>query len=138
MMKILIILSSVLFLSACFDSGDTQEKEVNKVQLGKTTFDKHCLVCHGKAGGGIVKDWRKRQADGNFPAPPMDGTAHTWHHSPTQLLRTINDGGVQFGGQMLGFKNQLSEAEKQALLDYIYSLWSKDIQQKYDARFQND
>lgn len=134
-MKILIILSSVLFLSACFDSGDAQEKEANKVQLGKTTFDKHCLVCHGKAGGGIVKDWRKRQADGNFPAPPLNGTAHTWHHSPTQLLRTINDGGVQFGGQMLGFKNQLSEAEKQALLDYIYSLWSKDIQQKYDARF---
>jgi hypothetical protein len=36
---------------------------------------------------------------------------------------------------MLGFKNQLSEAEKQALLDYIYSLWTEDIQQKYDARF---
>lgn len=65
----------------------------------------------------------------------LNGTAHAWHHSPTQLLRTINDGGVQFGGQMLGFKNQLSEAEKQALLDYIYSLWTEDIQQKYDARF---
>ncbi|QKQ23710.1 hypothetical protein HUE58_00505 [Candidatus Ruthia endofausta] len=70
-MKILIMLSSVLFLSSCFDSGDVQ---------AKTTFNKNCLVRHGKAGGGLVKDWKKRQADGNFPAPPVNGTVHTWHH----------------------------------------------------------
>jgi mono/diheme cytochrome c family protein len=68
--KILIILSSVLFLSGCFDNGDAQEKEADKMQLGKATFDKNCIVCHGKAGKGLVKDWKKRQADGNFPAPP--------------------------------------------------------------------
>jgi mono/diheme cytochrome c family protein len=52
------------------------------------------------------------------------------------LLNIINAGGAKLGGWMPGFKNQLSEEEKQAVLDYLYSLWSKDIQQKYNARFK--
>jgi len=136
-MKTLIILSSVLFLTGCFDNGDAQAKTEDSVKLGQITFDKNCIVCHGKAGKGIVKDWKKRSADGKFPPPPLNGTAHTWHHSPTQLLRTINDGGVKIGGQMPAFRSQLSDDEKQTLLDYIHSLWPSELQQKYNARFKS-
>lgn len=131
-MKIFIIILSVL-LSGCFDS-DIQADP--KIQLGKTTFENNCATCHGKAAQGVVKDWKKRLPNGMFPAPPLNGTAHTWHHSPKMLLNTINNGGAQFGGWMPRFKHQLTDDEKQALLDYLYSLWSKDIQQKYDARFK--
>ena len=40
------------------------------------------------------------------------------------------------GGQMPGFEERLSEQEKLALLDYIYSLWPGEIQTKYDKRFK--
>jgi len=157
-MKTLIILSSVLFLTGCFDS-DAQEKEQEKAaaketvkisqpsfsenkklkksaNLGQSVFDKNCIACHGQAGEGLTKDWKKRNADGKFPAPPVNGTAHAWHHSPKALMTTINDGGAKLGGWMPSFKDQLNEAEKQGLLDYIHSLWPNEIQQKYDSRFK--
>ena len=74
--------------------------------------------------------------NGNYPPPPLNGTAHTWHHSPEQLLYTINKGGTEMGGQMPAFEKRLTEEEKKALIDYMYSLWPKEIQVKYDDRFK--
>ena len=135
-MKTLIILSSALFLTGCFDNAEIQAKVEDSVQLGQAVFEKNCASCHGKEGQGLVENWKQRQADGNFPAPPVNGTAHAWHHSPAALLNTINNGGIKLGGSMPGFKNQLSEVEKQATLDYIHSLWPEAVQKKYDARFK--
>lgn len=135
-MKTLIILSSALFLTGCFDSGDAQAKTEDSVQLGKTTFNNNCVSCHGKTGEGLAKDWKKRDAGGKFPAPPINGTAHAWHHSPKALLTTINNGGAKLGGWMPAFKDSLNETEKQGLLDYIHSLWPSELQQKYDSRFK--
>lgn len=135
-MKVLIILSSALFLTGCFDNGDTPVAAKDSAQLGQVTFEKNCASCHGKSGQGLVKDWKQRQADGKFPAPPVNGTAHAWHHSPKALMNTINNGGIKLGGWMPGFKDQLSEEEKQAALDYIHDLWPEDTQKKYDKRFK--
>ncbi|SMM99753.1 Cytochrome c family protein [uncultured Candidatus Thioglobus sp.] len=157
-MRVLFLLTAVLFLSACGEEASekaqttepttttTTTATVNSVEKtasttkikpsGKAIFEQNCLVCHGKAGRGLFKDWKKRQPDGKFPAPPLNGTAHTWHHSPKLLLQTINNGGVKFGGTMPGFKDKLTDTEKQAILDYLYSLWPQDIQQKYSARFK--
>lgn len=132
-MKKLIILSSALFLISCFDNGDAQAK---KVALGKSVFDKNCAVCHGKAAVGLTKNWKQTLPNGKYPAPPLNGSAHTWHHSPKLLLNSINNGGQRLGGWMPPFKDKLSDEEKQAILDYLYSLWPQDIQQKYDARFE--
>ena len=135
-MKKLVILSSVLFLTGCFDSGDTNAQATDSVALGEVTFNKNCISCHGKEGQGLVKDWKKTQENGKYPAPPINGTAHAWHHSPKALLTTINNGGVKLGGWMPAFKDQLNETEKQGLLDYIHSLWPSELQKKYDARFK--
>jgi len=75
-------------------------------------------------------------ADGKYPAPPLDGSTHAWHHSPAQLLRTINEGGIKMGGQMPAFSKVLSSKEKQAVLDYIFSLWPVELKREYDKRFQ--
>jgi mono/diheme cytochrome c family protein len=135
-MKFLILFASALLLTGCFDNDDAPAQNTSSAQLGQATFEKNCATCHGKQGQGLVKDWKKRQADGKFPAPPVNGAAHAWHHSPQALLNTINNGGIKLGGWMPGFKDQLNEAEKQAVLDYIYSLWPEDIQQKYSSRFK--
>ncbi len=132
-MKKIIIALSALLLASCFDSGDAEAKEV---ALGKTVFNKNCASCHGKEAVGLTKNWKQTLPNGKYPAPPLNGTAHAWHHSPKLLLSAINNGGAKLGGWMPAFKNELSEKEKQATLDYLYSLWPKDIQQKYDRRFK--
>ncbi|MDC9715409.1 MAG: cytochrome c [Gammaproteobacteria bacterium] len=121
-----------IFLTGCFDSN---AQTADSVALGKATFDKNCVTCHGKSAQGLVTNW-KTPINGKYPAPPLNGSAHAWHHSPKLLLKTINEGGVKLGGSMPGFKNTLSTDEKQALLDYLYSLWPKNIQQRYDSRFE--
>lgn len=133
-MKIIAIVFPLFFLTACFDQADSSLAQ--SVQLGQATFEKNCVTCHGVEAQGITKDWKQKMPNGKYPAPPLNGTAHTWHHSPQTLLMTINNGGVALGGWMPGFKEKLDQAEKQALLDYIYSLWPESIKQKYDQRFK--
>jgi mono/diheme cytochrome c family protein len=135
-MKRLILVLATVFLTGCFDNGDANAQTTDSVALGETTFKQNCISCHGKEGQGLVKDWKKTQENGKYPAPPINGTAHAWHHSPKALLMTINNGGVALGGWMPGFKDKLSEGEKQGLLDYIHNLWPENIQKKYDSRFK--
>lgn len=130
-MKLLSVVLFFLLLSAC--SGDDSESV--DVAIGKAVFEANCAVCHGKKAGGLVSNWQEKGADGKYPAPPLDGTAHTWHHSPLQLLKTINEGGYQIGGQMPAFEKILTSDERQAALDYVFSLWPSEIKTKYDKRF---
>ena len=90
---------------------------------GKQVFKENCASCHGDTGQGLVKDWKKSDANGNFPAPPLNGTAHTWHHSKELLLRTVNNGGIPLGGTMPAFKDKLNDKQKEAVLAYVMSLW---------------
>ena len=133
--------SAVLPASASNEEASEQMvverwNSVEQVALGREVFTQNCAVCHGAEAQGTVSDWRETLDDGSFPPPPLNGSAHAWHHSPKTLLSTINNGGAKLGGQMPAFKDQLSEEEKQALLDYMYSLWPKDIQAKYSAQFK--
>ena len=104
--------------------------------LGESVYEKNCVGCHGPNGQGLAEDWKVKDANGNYPPPPLNGTAHTWHHSPEQLLYTINKGGTEMGGQMPAFEKRLSKEEKQALIDYMYNLWPKEIQTRYDQKFK--
>ena len=133
-MKILTI-TIIALLTGC-SSGDKEKSLESNIALGENVFNQNCVSCHGSKGRGLAENWKVKDENGNFPAPPLNGTAHTWHHSPSQLLYTINKGGVDMGGQMPGFEGRLNEDEKQALIDYIYSLWPSEIQSKYDERFK--
>ncbi|MDB4139704.1 cytochrome c [Candidatus Thioglobus sp.] len=133
-MKIFVI-AIITILAGC-SSGEKEKSSELNIALGEDVFNKNCVSCHGSKGAGLAKDWKVKDENGNYPAPPLNGTAHTWHHSPSDLLYTINKGGGEMGGMMPGFEQRLSEEEKLALIDYIYSLWPSEIQTKYDKRFK--
>jgi mono/diheme cytochrome c family protein len=101
---------------------------------GRQVFKDNCVACHGDKGQGLVEDWKKPQADGKFPAPPLNGSAHAWHHSKELLLRTVNNGGVPLGGTMPAFKDKLTDKEKEAVLAHIMSLWPDQVYKSWKKR----
>ena len=130
----LVFWSAILVgLSACTPE-ETAETPVEgrwytheKVSRGKPLFAQHCAACHGELGQGLVEDWRKTDADGNYPPPPLNGTAHTWHHPTEVLLRTIENGGVPLGGTMPAFGGVIDEQQALDIIAYFQSLWTDDI-----------
>ncbi len=97
-----------------------------QVDLGRMRFQIHCASCHGEFGEGMA-EWRKVNANGNYPPPPLDGSAHAWHHPLLILERTVAEGGVPLGGVMPGFAETLSEEETRATIAYFQSFWPDDI-----------
>lgn len=63
---------------------------------------------------------------GRFPPPPLNGTAHTWHHSMELLRRTIREGGIALGGRMPAFKNTLSSQEIDGVIAWFQAYWPDD------------
>ncbi len=62
-----------------------------QVQQGKLLYDQNCASCHKKNLSG-TKDWRSVDSDGHTVPPPLNGTAHTWHHSDELLHDIIKHG----------------------------------------------
>jgi mono/diheme cytochrome c family protein len=137
-------LSSLALLASCTDNQETiaavppnqvdvEDSGVMKrwyrpdqVQRGSVLYQTHCAGCHMPDASG-TSDWRKVDATGNYPPPPLNGTAHTWHHPMTILRRTIRDGGVPLGGSMPGFSNKLSVSEMDDILAWVQTLWPDKI-----------
>ncbi len=101
--------------------------DATRVARGKVVYEKHCMECHGVGGKGLPDDWRVRDADGMFPPPPLDDSAHAWHHPTAVLLEMIRDGSPQGQGKMPGWKDKLSEQDMQDVVAYIKSLWSDPV-----------
>jgi len=98
------------------------------VQQGAKLYQQNCQVCHGVAGAG-VPHWREKGPDGRLPPPPLNGTAHTWHHPAWSLLQTLRKGGAPVGGIMPGFEGRLSDNQMASVLAYINSLWPEEVYQ---------
>ena len=107
-----------------------------QARAGRILYDAHCLSCHGANGAGDA-NWRVRGADGAFPPPPLNGTAHTWHHNLAVLRRTIKRGGIPFGGKMPAFGEILDAEESDSVIAYIQSLWSEETYQIWKEQVQN-
>ena len=85
------------------------------------------MECHGAEGRGQAGDWRVRDADGHYPPPPLDDSAHAWHHPTAVLLEVIREGSPQGQGKMPAWKGKLTEQEMQDVVAYIKSLWSDPV-----------
>ena len=142
MMRHSILMTSVLLAAACTESVprsmpvEGRWYTAEQVDLGRELYATHCAVCHA-ADGSSTTEWRTPDADGIYPPPPLNGTAHTWHHPLTVLDDTIANGGVRFGGVMPGFSAVTDENERLAIVAWFQSLWSDDIYSKWqeiDAR----
>ncbi len=97
-----------------------------QVLQGKVLFLNHCASCHGEAAES-TPDWRKTDANGNYPPPPLNGTAHAWHHPLAILEQTIATGGIPLGGVMPGFASTLNEDEARATIAYFQDFWPDEI-----------
>jgi mono/diheme cytochrome c family protein len=101
--------------------------DFQRAEAGLAVYEKHCLACHGKDGVGQAGDWRVKRADGMYPPPPLDDSAHAWHH-PTQVLRkAIEQGSPPGVGDMPAWKGRLQDQEIDDVIVYIKSLWSDEI-----------
>ncbi len=95
------------------------------LQQGKTLFLKNCSQCHGDKAQGAA-EWRKPGPDGKYLPPPLNGTAHAWHH-PTEVLMEIIKEGTLPDGNMPSWEGKLSESEIMAVISWLQSLWPDKI-----------
>jgi len=105
-----------------------------QVSQGEKLFREHCAGCHGDQAQGLAQDWTKTLQDGSYPPPPLNGTAHAWHHPLPLLIRTIDRGGVPLGGVMPGFREKMNNDEKLAVIAYFQNLWPEEIYQHWEKR----
>lgn len=104
------------------------------VAAGAKLYRRNCAVCHGWNGEGTVANWSVPGADGKMPPPPLNGTAHTWHHPHSGLMLAIKQGTVRIGGNMPAWKNKLNDTQISAIIDYLISLWPEEVYQAWLKR----
>ena len=97
-----------------------------QVSLGRQVYHQYCIACHGAQAASVPR-WDKQDKNGEFPPPPLNGTAHTWHHEIPLLRRTIREGGIKLGGRMPAFTDTLSAQEIDAVIAWFQSLWTDEI-----------
>jgi len=124
----------VLFLvvGSVANAKDARWYNQDQVEQGQKVFQENCAVCHGKDGAS-TPNWREKGIDGKFPPPPLNGTAHTWHHPLFQLKRTIREGGVKFGGNMPSFQDKLTTEQISAVIAFFQSKWNDEIYKNWLA-----
>ena len=98
-----------------------------QITRGKGLYDIHCASCHGKNLQG-QPGWRSPLANGRMPAPPHDGSGHSWHHSD-EALTGITKFGLKpyvndaYESDMPAFGAVLSDKDIAAVWAYIKSTW---------------
>lgn len=104
------------------------------IEGGRAIYSARCASCHGANLEG-QPNWQSAKDDGTYPTPPHDETGHTWHHGDAMLQDYIRRGGqavlndmdVDFTSGMPGFADVLTDAEIEAVLDYLRSTWPDRI-----------
>ena len=105
------------------------------VSRGGPIFARLCADCHGnKAQGSFT--WRQRGADGKFPPPPLNGTAHGWHHPIRVLGSQIKFGAPGGSGTMPGFAQTLSDQDVIDLIAWFQDKWPDEIYAAWLVREQ--
>jgi len=116
-----------------------RNKDIGQIIRGGKIFKQNCASCHGDNAQG-ADNWQKRNTEGKFPPPPLNGTGHAWHHPTAGLKQTIFYGTEKIGGSMPGWKDKLSEAQVEDVLAWFQSKWPDELYQawaKNDQRSRN-
>ncbi len=105
-----------------------------EVGEGARLFAEHCAACHGAKAEGSGGDWRQTLPDGSYPPPPLNGSAHAWHHTLSVLRRSVAYGGIPLGGKMPPFGDNLSAEQIDAVIAYFQSQWDDKIYSAWERR----
>ena len=81
-----------------------------QITHGAEVYRLNCAVCHGANGEGAA-NWRQRDANDQFPPPPLNGSGHTWHHPLNALVHTIRNGTQAIGGHMPAWGGKLNDED---------------------------
>lgn len=97
-----------------------------KIAVGETLYGEHCAACHGENREG-QPDWRRRLDTGRMPAPPQDGSGHSFTHSDAHLF-AMTKSGIDavvpgYENDMPAFEGVLEDAEIIAILSFIKANW---------------
>ncbi|MDY6979088.1 MAG: cytochrome c [Pseudomonadota bacterium] len=111
-----------------------RNQDMQQILRGGRLYQQHCATCHGKLAQG-APNWRQRDEQGKFPPPPLDGSAHTWHHPTAQLTEIIKNGTLDRGGNMPAWKDQLDDQDITDVLAWIKAQWPDEI---YARWYRND
>ena len=136
--KSIVIFFTLLLISLFSYKVVAKSKDID-IFKGMELYTSNCASCHmGNLAGN--PDWKSGvDDDGQRLPPPLNGTGHTWHHSPEQLFQVIRYGFKKFDsnykGKMLG-NDDLSEDDVWSILEYIKSVWPKEIKDKYNKHFK--
>ena len=112
-----------------------------QVRRGRIVYEKHCQECHGVEGKGQPGDWRQRKPNGLYPPPPLDDSAHAWHHPTEVLKKAVKQGSPPDMGDMPAWEGRLTEAEIDDVIVYVKSLWSPEVYRHWleiEHRYQED
>ncbi len=113
-------------------SGPANPTDARAVAEGEAVYLAHCASCHGTRLQG-QPNWHEALPDGGYPAPPHDGSGHTWRHSDGELFEATKFGGDFSatpgpGNTMPAFEGVLSDDEIWATLAFVKSRWPAELQ----------
>lgn len=104
-----------------------RELDLGQVKSGLIVYERHCAGCHGREGKGQPGDWRVKRENGLYPPPPLDDSAHAWHHATPVLRKAIEEGSPPGVGDMPPWKGRLTDRQIDDVIVYIKSLWSDEV-----------
>lgn len=135
--KVTINIAMLLVVSALYPTAHAEGRWYDEATLkkGVAIFAENCASCHG-SNAEATADWKKTDSNGNYPPPPLNGTAHAWHHSIEVLKETIQEGGIKLGGLMPPFKDKLSNKDIDAVIAFFQSKWPDELYQKWAKNFE--
>ena len=109
-------------------SADQQAK-------GAVVFKQNCSVCHGDKAQ-ATPNWKQTNDKGQYPPPPLNGSAHAWHHSLDILRTSVRDGGQKIGGLMPSFEKRLSIKDRDNAIAFFQSQWPDELYTKWSKNFK--
>ena len=137
-MKRLIILPLlILGMGSAWAAESKRWYGADDVAKGAQVFQQNCASCHGQ-NAEATPNWKQTDANGHYPPPPLNGTAHAWHHGLEVLRKQIREGGSKLGGLMPPFENVLSTAQIDQAIAYFQSKWPDDLYAKWANRFEDE
>lgn len=140
LIKLIPTLVSVLLLMLArplFADSPERWFSEKQVQQGQILFQQNCASCHG-SNAEATPNWKKTDENGVYPPPPLDGSAHAWHHDLSLLRRTVREGGQKLGGQMPPFEQVLMADQIDSVIAFFQSKWTDDIYTKWAGRFESN
>ena len=126
----------VLTINTSMAATDQRWFSEDQIVSGQQLFLNNCASCHGNNAEGTLR-WKVRDKNGFLPPPPLNGTAHTWHHDKNVLIAIIKQGGARYDGKMPPFEKVLNDAQIDNIIAFVQSTWSKEIYDRWASNYLN-